>query len=309
MNTPEHSLFLAIESGGSGTRLALADAGGHILHEVRCPSASPLYRDRDAFGAVFTKTLEHVLTREGVNRAAVQAVGLAGPADAAAMHTILEVALPRVPRVEHSEGELGLARYDLTQGIALVAGTGASCHALDAAGKRSAIGGYGPQFGDEGSAYWIGREGLKAAFRAEQGRIEPTALLDAARDFYRVDSPWHLLQEATLGGHIPAPRVAAFAAVVDATAAADDPRATMLLEEAGQHLGTLILDMASHSHFDIVPIPLVMTGGVFHSTRILAAIETVLARAPYLFTVHPIVLEPITGLIRLLIRDITIRTT
>jgi len=239
----------------------------------------------------------------------VGAIGLAGPADAAAMHVILEAALPRVPRLEHSEGELGLARHALTEGIALVAGTGASCHALDAQGKRDAIGGYGPQFGDEGSAYWIGREGIKAAFRAEQGRIGPTALLDAARDFYRVDSPWQILHEATLGGHIPAPRIAEFAAVVDAAAADDDPHACMLLREAGQHLATLVLDMASRTQFEVTPIPLVMAGGVFHSKRILAEIEATLSRAPYLFTHYPVVLEPISGLIRLLRHDITVRTT
>ncbi len=280
-----------------------------MIHEARCSSASPLYRDRDTFGTVFSQTLEALLSHDDVERSAVLAVGLAGPADAVAMHAVLEALLPGVPRLEHSEGELGLARYDLTQGIALVAGTGASCHALDARGARTAIGGYGPQFGDEGSAYWIGREGLKAAFRAEQGRIEPTMLLEAALEHFQIESPWELLRESTSGGHIPAPRIAGFAAVVDQTAEAKDPRACALLDEAGHHLGTLILDMVSRTHFEIVPVPLVLTGGVFHSGRVLAAIEATLSQAKAVFSFQPVVHEPISGLIRILLRDITIRTT
>ena len=215
IDTENDITCLAIESGGSGTRLALAGPGEKILHEAQCRSASPLYRDAKGFSAEFSDTLDRLLQAEGVAPESIAVVGLAGPADRATIHAALKRRLPRVPRVEHSEGELGLARYDLHQGIALVAGTGASCHAIDQQGERSAIGGYGPQFGDEGSAYWIGREGLRAAFRAEQKRGEETKLLEAARDFYHIDSPWQLLDEAQSGGHIAAPRVAEFAAAVN----------------------------------------------------------------------------------------------
>ena len=299
---------LAIESGGSGTRIALAGPDATILHEAHCASASPLYRNRDTFSDEFSACLEGLLNTNGLDRKAIQRIGLAGPADVVALHTLLETALPGVPRLEHSEGEVGLGYYGLTEGIALVVGTGASCHAIDAHGKRSAIGGYGPQFGDEGSAYWIGREGLRAAFRAEQGRIEPTALLDAALDFYQVSSPWDLLDEATEGGNIGAPRIAEFAAIVNATADASDPRARDLLMEAGHHLGTLILDMVSRTQFEVVSVPLVMTGGVLRSKAVLSSIESTLSEAPAVFSFHPVVFEPITGLIRLLQLDMTVRT-
>jgi N-acetylglucosamine kinase-like BadF-type ATPase len=97
--------------------------------------------------------------------------------------------------------------------------------------------------------------------------------------------------------------------VVDAVAAEDDPRAAAILEEAGAHLGTLVLDMASQTHFDTMPTPLVLSGGVFHSTRVIAAIERSLAKASHLFSVYPVVLDPIVGLIQLLQRDTTIRTS
>jgi len=309
IDTKNDMTCLAIESGGSGTRLALAGPDETILHEAHCRSASPLYRDANGFQAEFAGTLDRVLQAEGVIPEAIAVVGLAGPADRASIHAALKHRLPRVPRIEHSEGELGLARYDLQEGIALVAGTGASCHAIDHQGTRSAIGGYGPQFGDEGSAYWIGREGLRAAFRAEQKRGEETKLLEAARDFYHIESPWQLLDEAQAGGHIAAPRVAEFAAAVDGVAADWDKTARAILEEAGTHLGNLVIDMAARTDFDVEPIPLVFTGGVFHAKRVLSAIEATLSRSPYLFAYHPVVLEPISGLIRLLQRDITIRNT
>ena len=42
------------------------------------------------------------------------------------------------------------------------------------------IGGHGYLLGDEGGAFWIGREGLRAALRAGDGRVAQTALSAAA---------------------------------------------------------------------------------------------------------------------------------
>ena len=46
-------------SGGSGTRLALADASGRLLRQEHCGSASPHYRKPPSF----TNTLVHALSR------------------------------------------------------------------------------------------------------------------------------------------------------------------------------------------------------------------------------------------------------
>ena len=61
--------------------------------------------------------------------------------------------------------------------MALVAGTGSVAYGRNAAGKTARAGGWGYLAGDEGSAYWIGREALAALALALDGRGPPTALL------------------------------------------------------------------------------------------------------------------------------------
>lgn len=305
---PTTEFYLAIESGGSGTRVALADNTGRVLHLERCGSGSALYREPEAYIAAFQRALTHMLEATAVPREAIHYAGLGGPLDVNLVTGVLEQTLPGVPRQVYSEGDIARGLHDLRTGVALVAGTGCSCSAVDEDGVLTTLGGYGPQFGDEGSAHWIGREGLKAAFLAEQDRIEPTTLLDAARVFYEVDSPWGIHDEAQGSGHVPAPRVAAFAAEVDRAAQGFDRRAMEILDEAGAHLGGLILETAKQARLNTVPVPLVMTGGTLRARRVVAAIERTLAEGPLEFTFFPIVHDPIDGLIRLLIRSTEART-
>jgi N-acetylglucosamine kinase-like BadF-type ATPase len=48
-------------------------------------------------------------------------------------------------------------------GVLLLAGTGSMALGRDARGRGARAGGWGPLLGDEGSAFWIGREWLRAA--------------------------------------------------------------------------------------------------------------------------------------------------
>lgn len=254
----------------------------------------------------FRAALARTLAQTPPNRIAV--VGLGGPMDLALATGQLEQVLPDVPYVTYTEGDIARGLYDLRAGVALVAGTGCSCSAVDEDGVLTSMGGYGPQFGDEGSAYWIGQAGLKTAFLAEQARIEATVLLDAARTFYSIDSPWHIHNEAQGSGHVPAPRVAAFAAAVDRAAQGFDRRAMTILDEAGGHLGRLILETVQAAAWTTEPVPLVMTGGVLRSARVVAGIERGLSEGPFQFTHYPIVHDPIDGLVRLLRRHTEVRT-
>ena len=306
IDIPETPYFLAIESGGSGTRIALADATGHVVRLENCGSGSPLYRDPYGFTDVFVAALQRVL--KGIAPGDIRVAGVAGPVDRELILPAIRREVPGVPVLEFTEGDLARGLYGITAGVALVAGTGCSCSAIDEQDVLTSLAGYGPQFGDEGSAYWIGREGIKAAFHAEQARIAPTALLEAVRRFYGVASPWDLLVEAADGGHIPAPRVAAFAIEVDRCAQGDDASAEAILDQAGLHLGQLVIETARHACFTGTPVPLAMSGGALRSEHVVAAIRRSLEGSPITFHVHPVAHEPITGLIKLLQRSSEART-
>lgn len=68
-------------------------------------------------------------------------------------------------------------------GISLAVGTGVSVVAKSA-GRTSHKDGAGPVLGDDGGGYGIGREGLRAALRAAEGRGPQTMILEVAEQLY-----------------------------------------------------------------------------------------------------------------------------
>jgi N-acetylglucosamine kinase-like BadF-type ATPase len=69
-------------------------------------------------------------------------------------------------------------------GVSITAGTGVACLVLPEEGRASNISGHGYLLGDEGGAFWLGREGLRAALRATDGRGPATTLVAAAAARY-----------------------------------------------------------------------------------------------------------------------------
>ena len=98
--------------------------------------------------------------------------------------------------------------------------------------------GHGYLIGDEASGFWIGRSGLNAALRADEGRGPDTSLLKAAIDFYKVPAREladHIHQLST-----PVAQVAAFAPSVVKAAQAGDAEALFIVSQAANEIAVLI---------------------------------------------------------------------
>lgn len=70
-------------------------------------------------------------------------------------------------------------------GALLIAGTGAIAYAFTGT-QIVRAGGWGHRAGDEGSGYWLGQEVIRAIFRMEDGRGEPTLLKNAVYNHLRI---------------------------------------------------------------------------------------------------------------------------
>ena len=120
-------------------------------------------------------------------------------------------------------------------GVSVVAGTGVACLAVPEQGAARIIGGHGYLLGDEGGAFWIGREALRAVLRAEDGRGPTTALAAAAaRRFDGLDDLGDRLHSARR----PVNDIAQFAPDVLAVAEQGDRVAEAIVDEA---VGELVL--------------------------------------------------------------------
>lgn len=291
--------ILAIEGGGTKTRVLLADLSGSVVAREVGGAGSPLYIVRKRYARELRTLLRRI--RRAADRAGgrVVAAGFAGPmARDLAEQTVQDTFGP-VACVLYGEGEIGLALFGLTWGLVLVSGTGASCWARTREGTRVSRGGFGPQFGDEGSGYWIGREAVAAAMRAQEGRGPATALRDVIRERFAVADVREMVRHAGQSGHVSGTCIAALAEDVTAAAQAGDAVAKNICLRAGTELGKLVVQTAEAARFSDSPISLVLTGGVFRGGKLIVApLGRALRRSSFVFDVLPAAPDPAAGLIR-----------
>jgi N-acetylglucosamine kinase-like BadF-type ATPase len=122
-------------------------------------------------------------------------------------------------------------------GVSITAGTGVACLVVPETGEPSVLSGHGYLLGDEGGAYWIGREGLRAALRAADGRGPSTTLVEAAARRFAG------LQDLAIRIHSavrPVNDIAHFAPDVLAIADSGDAVATAIAHDAATELTILI---------------------------------------------------------------------
>ena len=118
-------------------------------------------------------------------------------------------------------------------GISLVVGTGVASLVRAPAGEPHVVGGHGFLLGDEGGAFWIGRAGLRAVLRADEGRAEATSLTArAARRFGELSDLPVRLHELDR----PVDAIARFAPDVIAESVAGDGVAAAIVDEAASEL-------------------------------------------------------------------------
>ncbi|MFJ7951914.1 N-acetylglucosamine kinase [Lysinibacillus sp. NPDC096418] len=77
-------------------------------------------------------------------------------------------------------------------GAMLIAGTGAIAYASNGKQQIVRAGGWGHRAGDEGSGYWLGQEVVRAIFKMEDGRGEPTLLKKAVFNYLGIQQATEL---------------------------------------------------------------------------------------------------------------------
>jgi N-acetylglucosamine kinase-like BadF-type ATPase len=165
-------------------------------------------------------------------------------------------------------------------GCVVIAGTGSGV-AWVRGSKVVHRGGYGPELGDEGSGYWIGRCGLRAAIAAVNGWGEETALSDALLRYVgadasggareRIEALTHGLYSTFYDDTSPIPRharIAGFTPYVGGACDGGDRVAAAIISRAGTLLARQAAAM--YKNYGIPSVKsLVLCGGAWRSTAAL----------------------------------------
>lgn len=261
------SVVLGLDSGGTKTLAAIADRDGRVLRQWTGPGFDPMAGDR---------WVEHLRTAadflgEGQSIAAV-VLGLPLHGEVEAISERQRAVAASVfdcPHLVLNDVEVACdGAFAGEDGVLVLAGTGSMSWAK-VGGKSFRSGGWGDVFGDEGSAYWIGRQALSMATQALDGRRDApefTAAILAACGIEQGQLiAWAYGQDNARAGF------ADLARTVDALANRGDAPAIEILKEAAGFLADL--GLAARRAFGLPLLAWSHAGSVFRSRLIRQEIE------------------------------------
>jgi len=171
-------------------------------------------------------------------------------------------------------------------GINIVAGTGSIAYG-EYSGRGARAGGWGELFSDEGSAYWLAREGLRLFSRMSDGRAARGALYEGVRRHFALADDLELC--AAIYGKSVAQRsqLAQLAKLVADAARAGDQAAQALFAQEVTELAEMVDAVRTQLHVPPgLALPVSYSGGLFQLRDLLLAplAAALAARAhPYRF--------------------------
>lgn len=263
-------MFLGVDGGGTKTSYVVIDADGLVRARHIGPSVSHLAQG-------FARATDLLL--EGIGAILRQAalapsdltyafLGLPSYGEDSATTALMDSMPARL---------LDAARYrcgnDMVcswagslacaDGISVIAGTGSIAYG-EYAGRTARAGGWGELIGDEGSAYWIAREGMSLFSRMSDGRAPRGLLYELVRERVGIAVDLDLCARVYGEGVSSRSAFAAFAPLVHEAAQAGDAQAAELFRRGADELVQCARAVRRSLQVpDNIVLPVSNTGGVF----------------------------------------------
>ena len=293
-------VILAIDGGGSRTRcLAVNQTGGTVSEATTGPS-NHLLVPMEVVVRSLRAAIEMTLTSGNLTASDVVCVsaGLAGVdydgAGATEMAEVLnefgfaQLVINGDMVIAHAGALAGRA------GVVALSGTGSCILGIGANGKRAKVGGWGPVYGDEGSAYQIGQMALRAAAHSIDERIGHTALVAELTEAMGLKSFQETVRRVYVEGMEPR-EIAALSQVVNTVAEAGDAIAIGILQTAGAELAEAVVTALNRLSFGNKQPFVSYSGSVVQSCRLVRESFKTMVEAKSTASVIAPKFEPVIG--------------
>ncbi len=234
-------ILVGVDGGGTRTRCAAFDRTGKIWAKTETGPSNHLITAGNQALEALADAISSVLRECGAESKHISAVsvGLAGvdvggegllEAREFLHHLGFENCIISADIITAHAGALGGE-----PGILALSGTGASFFGLTEDGRHLKVGGWGPAYGDEGSAHWIGQMALQSAASAYDGRGTKTLLVESICDALGVQNFSETLQ-CIYRSQMQVCMIAKLSWATEVAAAVGDSVALGILERAGDEL-------------------------------------------------------------------------
>ena len=297
------AVFLGVDGGGTKTAFALINQEGHVLarHEER--GAYYLEIGMEACATLLEAGTRQVLAQAGLKADDLSFAffGLPAYGEDSRLQPVLD-ALPSgvLPTNRYRCGNDMICSWSGSlagqDGISVIAGTGSIAYG-EYAQRSARAGGWGELFSDEGSAYWIAREGLCLFSRMSDGRCERGPLYTLFRTHFGLTNDLDMCAAIYGPTGLQRSGLAQLAKLVCKAAEAGDAEAQAIFAAAARELVQLI--EATRRALQVpqeAALPVSYTGGVFSSEAlVLEPFREALRRSPRAFALTPPRFEPVIG--------------
>lgn len=266
--------FIGVDGGASKTAAIVVDqhrktlgsglAGGSNHLRVGLEEAT-----RNVERAVNIALVEAGIAIREVEYAYCGIAGADHPVHRERVIEALRIFFPRGNFIVDTDARIALTgAIGFEAGIVVISGTGSVAFGRNASGEEARAGGWGPTLGDEGSGFWIAREGLSAIVRAHDGRGFATAMTELLCLEYQMCAPDDLpafVYAATT--HVD--DIARYGKLVIEAAKSNDEVAREILARGGSELAECVLAIARKLHMTETELPVAYVGGAFHAGELL----------------------------------------
>ena len=267
-------LYLGVDGGQSGTTAVIGDETGRILGtgEAGPCNHAAAGEGRAKLERAVSVSLAAACSAAGLDPAVVEfesaCFGMSGGPDD--KEAILAQAIHTRRLTVTTDAVIALAgATESGQGIIVIAGTGSIAFGRNSAGRTARAGGWGYIFGDEGGAFDLVRQSLRAALRMDEGWGPRTALRNALVVAVGARNANHALHRFYTPDW-PRDRVATLATLVDRVARDGDAVALEILHNEAMQLAGFVSAVRGQLFEPADPVEVAYIGGVFQSEILLA---------------------------------------
>lgn len=258
-------LYIGIDGGGTKTAFGLFDAHGKLLDKIELPTCHFLQVGYDGCAQCLKDGIYQLIDKHELSCHDLKiGIGIAGYGSDQQVRKTLEkyiqTALNGLSYVLTNDMHIALiGALNGQDGIATVAGTGAIAMA-QVNNEIIRCGGWGFQLGDEGSAYWIGKQLLSCFCKQVDGRMKRDILYDTIMKIYHMNNPYEIV---SIINHFDNERteIAKLAKICDELSF-EQEECRSILVEAGKHIASLVKGLQNYFTESTI---VTYYGGVFHS--------------------------------------------
>lgn len=266
---------MGIDGGGTKTIAVISDINGIIAAQSIAGSTNPNVAATHELEAAFQNLFDSLEKQlpDGLRDITCAFAGISGAGNQENKRNLQKLLKRLLP--EHItiqvEADTINALYSGTygkHGMVQISGTGSITYGINRSGKHDRAGGWGYLFGDEGSGYDIGRQGMTAALQSYDGRGPDTILMQMMYDHFNIDHPQKLIREIYTSS-APKSEISPLSKLVFAAYKQKDPAAVKILSNTGKEIAHSIKTLYQKLFEPNEEASVVLCGGVFNEKEVI----------------------------------------